>query len=126
MYGSAEDSEAKLQLEQTRPLVDISAEKLSEASKRFGETLRNLQGCRLAWENILHMLEGAAERGPASGKSRVMSRINESQVTEESTVGGDDDEEMFDAVTAASKGSGGLLPNEVTEMPMMIEEVQNR
>ena len=68
MYGSAEDSEAKLQLEQTRPLVDISAEKLSEASKRFGETLRNLQGCRLAWENILHMLEGAAERGPASGK----------------------------------------------------------
>ena len=126
MYGSAEDSEAKLQLEQTRPLVDISAEKLSEASKRFGETLRNLQGCRLAWENILHMLEGAAERGPASGKSRVMSRINESQVTEGSTVGGDDDEEMFDAVTAASKGSGGLLPKEVTEMPMMIEEVQNR
>ena len=171
MYGSAEDSEAKLQLEQTRPLVDLSAEKLSEASKRFGETLRNLQGCRLAWENILHMLEGAAERGPASGKlsmhahnththlflsrttrtptfpfsplltphshqhsspytrtgkSRVMSRINESQVTEGSTVGGDDDEEMFDAVTAASKGSGGLLPNEVTEMPMMIEEVQNR
>ena len=61
-----------------------------------------------------------------TGKSRVMSRINESQVTEGSTVGGDDDEEMFDAVTAASKGSGGLLPNEVTEMPMMIEEVQNR
>ena len=72
MYGSAEDSEAKLQLEQTRPLVDISAEKLSEASKRFGETLRNLQGCRLAWENILHMLEGAAERGPASGKQHSM------------------------------------------------------
>ena len=55
-----------------------------------------------------------------------MSRINESQVTEGSTVGGDDDEEMFEAVTAASKGSGGVLPNEVTEMPMMIEEVQSR
>ena len=123
-YGVNTDSQAKVALEEARVRVGESEARAQRASKQLGEAMTLLQGSRLAWENLLHLLEAGREpshrtRGVdqfGSGPSAAAGTPASAAAMSEGEAGGG----------GMSLISSAMLPAELAELPLMLEEVSER
>jgi hypothetical protein len=123
-YGVATDAETKRQLEQVRAKFGVEGERKVEVQRRANEAVRHLQSMSLAWENILRQLEPGKAPGERAVSAAVLGSSQEPATLDTGTKGLDsggarpDDED--DLAQLAS------LPMAVSEMPMLVEEVDRR
>lgn len=143
-YGVTTDAKTKTRLEEARERMGTEAHQLQEASKRTGDVMRLLQNSRLAWENLIHLLEPGREPGRAAGYAvgaRSRPQEGDALLRGDSAAGtpaasppdgrrarrssGGDD-----AASAAGDipevDFDGMLPVELAEMPLLIDEVLAR
>jgi hypothetical protein len=105
--------------------VGESETRAQRASKQLGEAMALLQGSRLAWENLLHLLEAGRE---PSHRTRGVDQFGSGPSAAAGT--------PASAAAAMSEGEAGgggmslissaMLPAELAELPLMLEEVSER
>lgn len=113
-YGITTDSKAKVALEEARLSMGIATTRHQEASKQLGAAMHLLQSSRLAWENLLHLLEpGKAPGYLTRGFDQLAGG------------GGAAGTPSVEGGSMAEEASSSL-PVELVELPSMLEEVSSR